>query len=134
MQEQKRNDSISKLSIHFRSGVSLTQKFEPKIPHRRQGLSANCPGANDQDMTLEDMIKITEAAEAGRQSQATFQNQSAATLYLYKQADKDQRLVKCRNYIKPGCSDDRSTQARKEKKQNLFKVWQTEPLPQRLLV
>ena len=30
---QRRNNSISKLSIHFRSRFSLTQKFDPKIPH-----------------------------------------------------------------------------------------------------
>ena len=30
---QKRNNSISKLSIHFRSRFSITQKFDPKIPH-----------------------------------------------------------------------------------------------------
>ena len=30
---QKRNNSISKLSIHFRSRFSLTQKLDPKIPH-----------------------------------------------------------------------------------------------------
>ena len=30
---QKRNNSISKLSIYFRSRFPLTQKFDPKIPH-----------------------------------------------------------------------------------------------------
>ena len=32
---QERNNSISKLSIHFRSRFSLTQKFDSKIPHQR---------------------------------------------------------------------------------------------------
>ena len=30
---QKRNNSISKLSIHFRSRFSITQKIDLKIPH-----------------------------------------------------------------------------------------------------
>ena len=33
---QKRNNSISKLSIHFRSRFSLTQKFDPKIPYHSE--------------------------------------------------------------------------------------------------
>ena len=31
---QKRNNSVSKLSIHFRSRFSLTHKSDPKIPHQ----------------------------------------------------------------------------------------------------
>ena len=72
-------------------------------------------GHNDQDMTLEDTIKFIEAKEAGKRSQATLQNPSAATVSSYKQTDKDQHVVKCRNCGKPGHGDGRDTQARKEK-------------------
>ena len=54
-------------------------------------------GHNDQDMTLEDTIKSIEAKEAGKRSQATLQNPSAATVSSYKLADREQRVVKCRN-------------------------------------
>ena len=37
-------------------------------------------GHNDQDMTLQDTIKFIEAKEAGKRSQATLQNTSAATV------------------------------------------------------
>ena len=67
---------------------------------------------NDQDMTLEDTIKFI---EAGKRSEATLQNTSAATVSSYKQTDKDQHVVKCRNCGKPGHGDGRDTQARKEK-------------------
>ena len=40
-------------------------------------------GHNDQDMTLEDLIKFIEAKEAGKLSQATLQNPSAATVSSY---------------------------------------------------
>ena len=43
-------------------------------------------GHNDQDMTLEDTIKFTEAKEAGKRSQAILRNPSAATVSSYKQA------------------------------------------------
>ena len=71
-------------------------------------------GHNDQDMTLEDTIKFIEAKEAGKRSQATLQNPSAATVSSYKQTEKDQHVVKCRNCGKPGHGDGRDTQARKE--------------------
>ena len=54
-------------------------------------------GHNDQDMTLEDTIRFIEAKEAGKRSQATLQNPSAATVSSYKQTDKDQHVVKCQN-------------------------------------
>ena len=41
-------------------------------------------GHNDQDMTLEDKIKFIYAKEAGKRSQATLQNPSAATVSSYK--------------------------------------------------
>ena len=66
-------------------------------------------------MTLEDTIKIIEAKEAGKRSQATLQNPSAATVSSYKQADQEQHVVKCRNCGKPGHGDGHDTQARKEK-------------------
>ena len=72
-------------------------------------------GHNDQDMTLEDTIKFIEAKEAGKRSQATLQNPSAATLSSYKQTDKDQHLIKCRNCGKTGHGDGRDVQERKEK-------------------
>ena len=72
-------------------------------------------GHNDQDMTLEDSIKFIEAKEAGKRSQATLQNPSAATVSSYKQTDKDQHVVKCRNFGKPGHDDGRDTPARKKK-------------------
>ena len=72
-------------------------------------------GHNDQDMTLEDTIKFIEAKEAGKRSQATLQNPSAATLSSYKQTDKDQHLIKCRNCGKTGHGDGRDAQERKEK-------------------
>ena len=72
-------------------------------------------GHNDQDMTLEDTIKFIEAKEAGKRLEATLQNPSAATVSSYKQTDKDQHVVKCRNCGKPGHGDGRDTQARKEK-------------------
>ena len=72
-------------------------------------------GYNDRDMTLEDTIKFIEAKEAGKRSQATLQNPSAATVSSYKQTDKEQHVVKCRNGGKPGHGDGRDTQARKEK-------------------
>ena len=79
-------------------------------------------GHNDQDMTLEDTIKFIEAKEAGKRSQATLQNPSAATVSSYKQTDKDQQVVKCRNSGKPGHGDDRDTQARKEKCKSWDKI------------
>ena len=72
-------------------------------------------GHNDQDMTLEDTIKFIEAKDAGKRLQATLQNPSAAIVSSYKQTDKDQHVVKCRNCGKPGHGDGRDTQARKEK-------------------
>ena len=72
-------------------------------------------GHNDQDMTLEDTIKFIEAKEAGKRSQATLLNPSAALVSSYKQADQEQHVVKCRNCGKPGHGDGRDTQARKEK-------------------
>ena len=66
-------------------------------------------------MTLEDTIKFIESKEAGKRSQATLQNPSAATVSSYKQADEDQHVVKCRNCGKPGHGDGCDTQARKEK-------------------
>ena len=66
-------------------------------------------------MTLEDTIKFIEAKEAGKRSQATLQNPSAATLSSYKQTDKDQHLIKCRNCGKTGHGDGRNAQERKEK-------------------
>ena len=72
-------------------------------------------GHNDQDMTLEDTIKIRKPKEAGKRPQATLQNPSAATVSSYKQADQEQHVVKCRNCGKPGHGDGRDTQARKEK-------------------
>ena len=72
-------------------------------------------GHNDQDMTPEDTIKFIEAKEAGKRSQATLQNPSAATVSSSKQTDKDQHVVKCRNCGKRGHGDGCDTQARKEK-------------------
>ena len=66
-------------------------------------------------MTLEQTIKFIEAKEAGKRSQATLKNPSAATVSSYKQADQDQNVVKCRNCGRPGHDDGRETQARKEK-------------------
>ena len=63
-------------------------------------------------MTLEDTIKFIEVKEAGKRSQATLQNPSAATVSSYKQADEDQHVVKCRNCGKPGHGYSRDTQAR----------------------
>ena len=65
-------------------------------------------------MTLEDTIKFIEAKEAGKRSQATLRHPSAATVSSYKQTDKDQHVVKCRNCGKPGHGDGRDTQARKK--------------------
>ena len=59
-------------------------------------------GHNDQDKILEDTIKFIEVKEAGKRSQATLQNPSVATVFSYKQTDKDQHVVKCRNCGKPG--------------------------------
>ena len=72
-------------------------------------------GHNDQDMTPEDTIKLIEAKEAGKRSQATLKNPSAATVSSYKQADQEHHVVKCRICGKPGHGDGRDTQARKEK-------------------
>ena len=66
-------------------------------------------------MTLEDTIKFIDAKEAGKRSQGTLQNPSAATVSSYEQTDKDQHIVKCWNCGKPGRGDGRDTQARKEK-------------------
>ena len=44
-------------------------------------------------MTLEETIKSTETQEAGKRSQATLQNPSAATLSSHKHADKDQHPI-----------------------------------------
>ena len=72
-------------------------------------------GHNNQDMTLKDTIEVIEAKEVGKQSQATLQNPSAATVSAYKQADQKQHVVKCRNCGKPGHGDGRDIQALKEK-------------------
>ena len=72
-------------------------------------------GHYNQDMTLEGTIKIIEAKEAGKRSQATLQITIAATVSSYKQTDKDQHVGKCRNCGKPGHGNGRDTQARKEK-------------------
>ena len=66
------------------------------------GIQQDVLGHNDQDMTLEDTIKFIAAKEAGKRSQATLQNPSAATVSSYKQADQQQHVVKCRNCGKPG--------------------------------
>ena len=72
-------------------------------------------GHNDQDMTLEDTITFIEANEAGKRSQASLQNPNAATASSYKQADKDQHVVKCRNCVKRGHGDGLDRHARREK-------------------
>ena len=59
--------------------------------------------------------QFIEAKEAGKRSQASLQNPSAATVFSYKHTAEDQHVVKCGNCGKPGHGDGRDTQARKEK-------------------
>ena len=73
-------------------------------------------------MTLEDTIEFIEAKEAGKGSEATLQNPSAATVSSYKQADQGQHVVKRRNCGKTGHGDGRDTQARKEKRKTCDRI------------
>ena len=85
-----------------------THTIQPlKIPNNVENITTRTwPG---------DTIKIIEAKEAAKRSQAILQNPSAATVSSYEQADQEQHVVKCRKCGTPGHGDGRDTQARKEK-------------------